>query len=34
MSCHQMSEGDKLRYKDFDWKKYFRETDVYSVKGL
>lgn len=34
MSCHKMSNADQIRFKDFDWKKYFKEKDIYAINGL
>ena len=31
MSCHKMSEEDKLIYKDFDWDKYKEEFNIYGL---
>ena len=34
MSCHKMSEEDKLIYKDFDWDKYKEEFNIYGLNKL
>ena len=31
MSCHKMSDEDKLIYKDFDWDKYKEEFNIYGL---
>ena len=31
VSCHKMSEEDKLIYKDFDWDKYKEEFNIYGL---
>ena len=31
MSCHKMSEEDKLIYKDFNWDKYKEEFNIYGL---
>lgn len=34
MSCHKMSTADLSRFNQFNWKKFFKEKDIYSVNGL
>lgn len=33
-SCHQMSNADENQFKNFNWVKYFKERDIYSINGL